>query len=147
MPIVWIGGTFDEFHPGHMHLIRAGRLLAGYPRGPYSRLVVAVNTDEFVQRYKGRPARQTEDARVEMVSELSAVDEVMLNPSTPDSCDSIERCSVDFILAGADWATEDGQKYRDQLGVSQKWLRDKQVTILFVPRVGGYASSKGMTRP
>ena len=50
--VVWLNGTFDVLHPGHLKLFRIARMLAG----PHGEVHVGVDTDERVAAYKG-PSR------------------------------------------------------------------------------------------
>ena len=43
---VYTGGTFDLLHAGHVKFLRRC--------AEFGRVVVALNTDEFVEQYKGR---------------------------------------------------------------------------------------------
>lgn len=139
---VYIGGTFDAFHPGHLFLIEAGRALAGQPG---DKLYVGLNSDAFVQRYKLALPTQTYAERYHMLISLRQIDAVGLNEGDEDSRPAIVRAKPDVILAGADWATPDGEHYRRQLGVNAAWLKEQGIVILFVPRVGGWASSRTRT--
>jgi len=50
--VVWLNGTFDVLHPGHLKLFRYARMLAG----PNGEVHVGVDTDERVASKKG-PSR------------------------------------------------------------------------------------------
>ena len=52
IPRVWINGTFDVLHPGHVKLFRYARILAG----PNGKIHVGIDTDERVSLAKG-PSR------------------------------------------------------------------------------------------
>ena len=55
---VYLGGTFDLFHPGHVRLLeRASRL---------GEVWVALNTDEFASEYKRKPIL-TLDERLSLI--------------------------------------------------------------------------------
>jgi len=45
--IVYTGGTFDLFHANHVRFLRRCAELGS--------VTVSLNTDEFIQAYKGRP--------------------------------------------------------------------------------------------
>src|SRR3954466_2537201 len=140
---VYIGGTFDKFHLGHLRLIKAGRKLATTNGAPVTaKLTVALNSDEFVEEYKGRRPVYSYAERWELLASIKDINQVVLNTGGAKSGPTIERFDPDIILAGADWAPADGQKYFDQLGVTARWLDERSITVLFLPRVGGHASSK-----
>ena len=68
MTTVFINGTFDILHPGHIALLNTARSHGDY-------LVVAIDSDRRVQELKGisRPVNNQNDRRI-MLSNLKAVD-------------------------------------------------------------------------
>lgn len=64
-------GCFDAFHPGHLRYLQAARDFAGET----GVVMVAVNSDEYIQRSKGhgRPIVGIDD-RLATVAELECVD-------------------------------------------------------------------------
>ena len=70
--LVVVTGVFDLLHVGHLRFLCAARALGG-------RLVIGVESDERVRRWKGpdRPI-QTQDDRCELLSALRVVDDVFL---------------------------------------------------------------------
>ena len=70
--LVVVTGVFDLLHVGHLRFLCAARELG-------DRLVVGVESDERVRRWKGpdRPI-QTQDDRCELLSALRVVDDVFL---------------------------------------------------------------------
>jgi rfaE bifunctional protein nucleotidyltransferase chain/domain len=70
--LVAVTGVFDLLHVGHLRFLQAARALG-------SRLVVGVESDERVRRWKGpdRPI-QTQEDRCELLSALRVVDGVFI---------------------------------------------------------------------
>jgi rfaE bifunctional protein nucleotidyltransferase chain/domain len=70
--LVVVTGVFDLMHVGHLRFLQAARALG-------SRLVVGVESDERVRRWKGpdRPI-QTQEDRCELLSALRVVDDVFI---------------------------------------------------------------------
>jgi rfaE bifunctional protein nucleotidyltransferase chain/domain len=70
--LVVVTGVFDLMHVGHLRFLQAARGLG-------SRLVVGVESDERVRRWKGpdRPI-QTQEDRCELLSALRVVDDVFI---------------------------------------------------------------------
>lgn len=68
--VALLNGSFDLLHAGHLHILYEASKVADI-------LVVALNTDESIKRYKSesRPIISLQD-RLEMVSALSFVDYV-----------------------------------------------------------------------
>lgn len=122
-------GTFDLFHLGHLKLLeRAARL---------GRLHVGVNSDEFVQQYKGLSPRIDEDARKRIVSGLKCVHRAWLNDDRGRTL--IDWIRPDFLVVGSDWHERD---YTSQIGVSQSELDQWGVGVLYLPRTAGVSSTE-----
>jgi D-glycero-beta-D-manno-heptose 1-phosphate adenylyltransferase len=70
--LVVVTGVFDLLHVGHLRFLLAARALG-------ARLVVGVESDERVRRWKGpdRPI-QTQEDRCELLSALRVVDDVFI---------------------------------------------------------------------
>ena len=95
--VVFTNGCYDILHPGHVRLLEAARSLGDV-------LILALNTDDSVQRLKGlsRPILH-EDTRAEIASSLEAVDAVtFFDEDTPREL--IAAVLPDFLVKGADWS-------------------------------------------
>lgn len=125
-------GTFDLFHNGHRELLDACLELADL--GP---VVVALNRDDFVERYKGRRPLQTYEERRHAVMEVA--DLVVCNVGDEDSGVAISVVDPDIIAVGDDWQSKD---YLGQLGVTQAWLDERNIEVVYVPRTTGLSTSK-----
>jgi cytidyltransferase-like protein len=132
--IVYTGGTFDGLHVGHLELLRFCHLMAG----THGRVVVSLNRDEFVERYKGRPPVQPYAARAEMLRACSLVDLVVCNIGDEFSGTAIDVVRPDLIAIGDDWRSKD---YLGQLGITQDWLDERGLEIRYVLRTTGVSSS------
>jgi len=110
-------GTFDTPHLGHAIFLRRCSKL-----GP---LRVGVNTDEFVEQYKGRPPLFTFDERTRLIEQLGYP--TLPNPSA--GRDTILRIKPDVLAVGADWA---GRDYYGQIGVRQWELDQWGITLMYV---------------
>lgn len=132
--IVYTGGTFDGLHVGHLELFAACRALAG----PEGRVVVSVNRDEFVVRYKRRAPVHPYLVRAELVAACRFVDLVVCNIGDEDSGIAIDVVRPDVIAIGSDWQDKD---YLAQLGITQGWLDERDLSIEYIPRTRGVSSS------
>jgi D-beta-D-heptose 7-phosphate kinase/D-beta-D-heptose 1-phosphate adenosyltransferase len=95
--VVFTNGCYDLLHPGHIRLLEQARSLGDI-------LILALNTDASVARYKG-PSRPilTESERIAIALELAAVDAVTLfDEDTPREL--IAESLPDVLIKGADWA-------------------------------------------
>lgn len=95
--VVFTNGCYDLLHPGHIRLLEAARSLGDI-------LILALNTDASVRRYKG-PARPLvgEAERGELARHLAAVDAVTyFDEDTPREL--IADVLPDVLVKGADWS-------------------------------------------
>jgi D-beta-D-heptose 7-phosphate kinase/D-beta-D-heptose 1-phosphate adenosyltransferase len=82
MDVVLVTGGFDPLHSGHIEYFKEARKLG-------SKLIVGVNSDEWLARKKGRHFMPFND-RVAIIRELSIVDKVIGFDDTDDSaCQAI----------------------------------------------------------
>jgi glycerol-3-phosphate cytidylyltransferase len=120
---VYTGGTFDLFHSGHVNFLRQCKEVGDY-------VVVSLNTDEFIHRYKGEyPIISYEDRKKVLVS-CKYVDEVIPNSEGEDSKPTILSVNPKFIVIGSDWAKKD---YYKQMNFTQKWLDDNEIVLIYLP--------------
>lgn len=131
---VYTGGTFDLLHRGHMRLLERCRELAGP-----GTVTVALNTDEFIEQYKGRPPVVSYPNRAAVLAACRYVDDVVPNRDGDDSRTTIERVEPDLIVVGSDWATRD---YHGQMGFDQGWLDRRGIGLCFVPYTKGVSSTE-----
>ena len=95
--VVFTNGCYDILHPGHIRLLESARSLGDI-------LILALNTDDSVQRLKG-PTRPliSQDQRAELAAALEAVDAVtFFDEDTPREL--IAAVLPDILIKGADWA-------------------------------------------
>lgn len=133
-------GTFDLLHPGHVHLLNWCRSLAG--DGPDRLVIATVNSDDFVERYKGRrPVMGEEDRRAVVSGVIGDVGQAWVHRTGENAQPTINRhvCYGGIIAIGADWRDRD---YLGQLGVTQEWLDERDIGVVYVPLLAGHSSTK-----
>ena len=97
MKSIFVNGTFDILHPGHIQLLNYAKSLG-------STLTVGIDSDRRVREKKGyaRPVYNVGD-RAYMLQNLKAVDYVVIF----DSDEELERCiktvKPDIMVVGSDW--------------------------------------------
>lgn len=126
MSVVYTGGTFDLFHSGHVNLLKRCKDIAG----PDGTCVVSLNTDNFIEFYKGKPPVCNDAERLAVVAACKYVDKVIFNIGGPDSKIAIELISPDYIVIGSDWAHKD---YYSQMTFTQEWLDERGIGLVYVP--------------
>lgn len=136
---VWIGGSFDLLHVGHLALFEEADRLAALPGIRPGRMVtVAVNTNEFIARFKNPPVQPLDD-RLAMVKAIRWVNQVQINDGQ-DQPGLILAADTDIILVGDDWAPP--RDYPLQLDTDLGWLDKQHIDIRYLPRVGGHSSTR-----
>lgn len=132
--IVLTIGTFDMLHVGHLELIAACRRLGGLS----GTVVVAVNTDEFVERFKGRRPITPMANRMEMLRALRDVDMVVKNTGDEYAGTVIDRIRPAILAVGDDWADKD---YMAQLHLTHDFFTDRDIRIEYVTRTTGESTT------
>jgi len=96
---VFVNGTFDILHSGHLALLN-------FAKSQGDMLTVAIDTDRRVKELKGqdRPVNN-QDERQELLSNLKAVDRVVLFDSTQELLDLVQQ--HDIIVKGDDYKDRD----------------------------------------
>ena len=133
---VYTGGTFDLFHVGHLNLLKRCHEIAGWT----GQVIVSLNTDEFVYKYKGKnPVIPYEDRKA-ILESCKYVDLVMENYGQEDSKQSILLAQlIDIIAIGSDWARKD---YYKQMNFDQDWLDSQRISLIYIPYTSGISSTK-----
>ena len=124
--VVFTNGCFDVLHKGHAHLLREASSHGDM-------LVLALNSDQSVQRLKGsdRPVNTLQD-RAEMLSYFSNVDWIVsFDEDTPEAL--IELLNPDVLVKGGDYSPE------QVVGAEHVIKRGGEVKI--IPFVDGYSTS------
>ena len=133
---VYTGGTFDLFHVGHLNLLKRCREIAGCT----GQVIVSLNTDEFIYKYKGKnPVIQYEDRKA-ILESCKYVDSVMENYGQEDSKKSILLAQlIDVVAIGSDWARKD---YYKQMNFDQDWLDSQRISLIYIPYTSGISSTQ-----
>lgn len=124
---IWINGTFDIIHAGHIKLFKEGRNLSG----PGGYVKVGTDTDQRIRTLKGqkKPINKLED-RLEVLRSIKWIDEVVTFSTDFELEELIKDFSPDILLIGSD--------YKDKKIIGDKWTRE----ILFFERYSDLSSTK-----
>jgi glycerol-3-phosphate cytidylyltransferase-like family protein len=93
-------------------------------------VVVALNPDWFVEKFKGKKTVFDYKTREKMLYKTGLVDLVVENEGGEDSKITIAKIKPDFIVIGSDWAKKD---YYKQMGFTQEWLDKNDIVLIYVP--------------
>jgi D-beta-D-heptose 7-phosphate kinase/D-beta-D-heptose 1-phosphate adenosyltransferase len=111
MKTVFVNGTFDVLHRGHLLLFEYAKSFGDY-------LVVAIDSDERVKEKKGdsRPINNVSD-RSFMLQNLKQIDVVRTFSSDKDLENLVEFYKPDIMVVGSDWKNKPviGSQYAKQL--------------------------------
>lgn len=120
--IIFVNGTFDIVHPGHIQLLNFAKSLG-------NKLVVAIDSDIRVKSLKGsvRPINN-ELERKFLLENLKAVDEVKIFSTDQELISIISAC--DIMVKGSD--------YKDKMIVGQDICKK----IIFFERIHGYSTTE-----
>lgn len=125
---IFVNGTFDILHPGHIHLLN-------YARGLGRHLLVAIDTDRRVRELKG-PDRPINDQfeRKLLLSNLRSVDQVVFFDTDQLLIDIIRDYQPDIMVKGGD--------YRNQHIIGSEYCR----SIVFFDRIEQYSTTNKIQR-
>jgi cytidyltransferase-like protein len=134
--VAYIGGTFDLFHYGHVRLFRRAK-------ENFDRVVVSVNRDDFVARFKLRLPILNLEERMELVQSCRYVDETIVNLGDEDSRPGLIIAGATHFIHGSDWT---GPGLLKQLGVTQEWLTERGIKMVYFPYTQEISTSKLLER-
>lgn len=101
-------------------------------------VTVALNTDEFITAYKGKPPVMSYAERFDVLSEFRSVKNIIPNYDGADSTTAIILSQPNIIAIGSDWARKD---YYKQMGFTQDWLDSEGISLLYIPYTKGISTT------
>lgn len=128
---IYTGGTFDLFHAGHVEFLKKCAQLG--------EVVVSLNTDEFIQAYKGKPPVMSYAERLGVLAGCRYVSRVIPNSGGADSKPAIRSVMPDLIAIGTDWARKD---YFAQMQFDVDWLEANGIGLVYLPYTLGISSTE-----
>ena len=103
---VWVNGTFDVLHIGHIRLLEYAN--------SFGDVRVGIDTDDRISQAKGKDRPfNTLSRRVEFLNSIKYVNEVVIFGTDEELSKSIEDYSPDIMVIGSDYKNKPiiGSKY------------------------------------
>ena len=127
---VYLSGTFDCFHQGHVDLLRRARAHG-------DAVIVVVDGDAAVEERGGRPCVHRDQERLDVVRACRHVDIALLAESRAMHARLLDHFQPDVILRGDDLM---GDALLTRLGISDAFLREREIRLRYEPRLSGISS-------
>ena len=121
---VFVNGTFDLLHRGHLELLNYAQSQGGH-------VCVGIDTDDRVREKKG-PTRpiHNQDERKFFLENLKAVDEVRFFSNDKELEGLVKSYQPDIMIVGSDW--------KEKSVIGSYWA----AKLVFFDRIGDYATTK-----
>ena len=125
MKTIFVNGTFDILHPGHVQLLNYARSLG-------DSLIVAIDSDQRVRELKGdnRPINPEDDRKL-MLESLRSVDSVWIFNSDQE-LEDICRLYNPVMVKGSD--------YQGRTIIGQQYCKE----IVFYDRIEPYSTTRAI---
>ncbi len=120
-------GVFDMFHIGHLNILRRAKEQCDY-------LIVGVSRDELVMEYKKKKPIICFEERIEIVSAINVVDQVVPQVSM-NKYEAWEQLHFDALFHGSDW------KNSDMYNKIIEDFKNVGVDVVFLPHTEGVSST------
>lgn len=111
-------GSFSLPHLGHAAFLRSCEA--------FGQVIVGVNSDAFINTYKGAEALYSQDERMEIIRSLGY--QTVLNDGP--GRELIYEVLPDVLVVGTDWARKD---YLRQIDITQDELDEMMISLAYVP--------------
>lgn len=124
MTKIFVNGTFDIIHLGHLELLNYAKSLGDF-------LLVGIDSDDRVKEKKGltRPIHNQKERKI-FLENLKAVDSVDIFSSDDELKNMIKSFEPDVMVVGSDW--------KDKSVIGSYYA----TKLIFFDRVGDYATTK-----
>ena len=125
---VFVNGTFDILHRGHLELLNYAKSLGEY-------VVVGIDSDRRVRKMKGpnRPVNSADDRGLMLVN-LKSVDEVRFFANDRELENMVKSVKPDVMVVGSDW--------KGKSVIGSYWAAD----LKFFDRIEDYATTNTIQR-
>ena len=135
MTTIFVNGTFDLLHRGHLELLNyakhLGEDLLHEPLGVSNYVCVGIDTDDRVRQMKG-PTRPiyNQNERKFFLENLKSVDEVRFFSNDSELEGLVKSVKPDIMIVGSDW--------KDKSVIGSYYASE----LIFFDRIEDYATTK-----
>ena len=125
-------GVYDLFHVGHLNLLNNAKTYCEY-------LLVGVNPDALVERYKHKTPLVKEDNRLFIVANIKAVDKCVI-VDTLDKTEIYQKYKFDVVFIGDDW------RGNERWVQTERDLAKFAVPVIYLPHTPSISSTSLRTK-
>lgn len=120
---IWVNGTFDVLHIGHLRLLQYAN--------SFGDVRVGIDKDNRVKELKGddRPINNWFD-RIEMMRSIKNVDSVVGFSTDEELRNEIKKWNPDIMIVGSD--------YKDKPVIGSELVKE----VLFFDKIGDHSTTK-----
>lgn len=120
---VWVNGTFDVLHRGHLEMLEYASSLGD--------LTVGVDSDRRVSELKGndRPVNSCID-RMYFLSRINGIKDIKSFDSDFELIENIRTLEPDYLVVGSD--------YKNKKVIGSEYAKE----LIFFDKIDGYSSTK-----
>lgn len=126
----YTSGVYDMLHIGHINIFKNAKKYCDY-------LLVAVSTDEVVIKNKNKEPIIPFKDRIEIVSSIKYVDEVVSQDSydIQGKIDAVKKHNINVVFVGSDW------KNTEKWNVIERELKNIGCDVVYLPHTDGISST------
>lgn len=123
----YTAGVFDLFHVGHLNVIKKAKEQCDY-------LIVAVSTDELVQKYKNKLPIIPYEERKAIIQSIRYVDEVVPQIDR-DKIAAFQKYHFDVMFVGDDW------KGNSVFNEVELYMKNYDKEVIYIPHTPNISST------
>ncbi|HOB90283.1 MAG TPA: adenylyltransferase/cytidyltransferase family protein, partial [Candidatus Colwellbacteria bacterium] len=124
---IYTTGSFDILHRGHFNILTQAAALGD--------LIVGIQSDEWIEKQKGRRPILTTEERIAQIRALPFVKEV-IEYGDPDQRPIYDQIRPDAIVQGDDWL------YSADRSDLIAYLKEKNIRLILLPRTEGISTTE-----
>lgn len=124
-------GTFDIPHYGHLRFLKKC--------SEFGFVTVGLNTDEFIEKYKGKKPVMTYEERENTLNEWGFWSVTPNDQPDGTIKDVIEASKPRLLIIGSDWLRKE---YLKQVGLDPDYLDERNISLVYVPYTWSISSTE-----